>query len=92
MANVTIYTGLMCGYCARAKRLLSQKGIAFEEINVTMQKEARAEMMQRANGAHTVPQIFIGDVHVGGCDDLYSLERAGKLDDLIDGSLNGETV
>ena len=83
---------MACGFCERAKLLLSQKGIAFEEINVALKKEARAEMMQRANGAHTVPQIFIGDVHVGGCDDLYSLERAGKLDDLIDGSLNGETV
>ena len=92
MTNVTIYTGLACGFCERAKLLLSQKGIAFEEINVALKKEARAEMMQRANGARTVPQIFIGDVHVGGCDDLYALERAGKLDDLIDGSLNGETV
>ena len=92
MTNVTIYTRLACGFCERAKLLLSQKGIAFEEINVALQKEARAEMMQRANGARTVPQIFIGDVHVGGCDDLYALERAGKLDELIDGSLNGETI
>ena len=92
MTNVTIYTGLACGFCERAKMLLSQKGVTFEEINVALQKEARDEMMQRANGARTVPQIFIGDVHVGGCDDLYALERAGKLDELINNSVDGEAV
>lgn len=83
MPNVTIYTRQMCGFCSRAKRLLADKGVAFMEIDATFDQTKRAEMMQRANGARTFPQIFIGDTHVGGCDDLVALERAGKLDPLL---------
>lgn len=83
MAEVTIYTTMMCPYCYRAKKLLTDKGIAFTEIDVGMDADRRAEMMQRAGGRHTVPQIFIGDEHVGGSDDLYALERAGKLDAML---------
>lgn len=80
MARVEIYTGMMCGYCAAAKRLLAQKGVEFEETDVTMTPGKREEMMGRAGGRHTVPQIFIDGEHVGGCDDLYALEQAGELD------------
>ncbi|MEO0731113.1 MAG: glutaredoxin 3, partial [Pseudomonadota bacterium] len=81
---VTIYTTLLCPYCHRAKRLLKQKGVGYDEINVSRSTD-RAVMIERANGAHTVPQIFIGETHVGGCDELYALEQAGKLDDLLSG-------
>lgn len=80
MANVEIYTGMMCGYCSAAKRLLKKKGVEFTETDVTWKPSKRAEMMQRANGKHSVPQIFINDEHVGGCDELYALDAAGKLD------------
>lgn len=80
MANVEIYTGMMCGYCSAAKRLLKKKGVEFTETDVTWKPGKRAEMMQRANGKHSVPQIFIDDVHVGGCDELHALDAAGKLD------------
>ena len=80
MANVEIYTGMMCGYCAAAKRLLKNKGVAFEETDVTWKPGKRAEMMQRANGKQSVPQIFIDDEHIGGCDELYALDADGKLD------------
>lgn len=83
MPTVEIYTSPYCGFCHAAKRLLSQKGASFSEIDVTRDPAIRQQMMQRANGRHTVPQIFVGDVHVGGCDDLYALERAGKLDPLL---------
>lgn len=83
MKNVEIYTSPLCGFCHAAKRLLSQKSVSFTEIDVTRQPEKRQEMMQRANGRHTVPQIFIDGTHVGGCDDLYALERAGKLDPML---------
>ena len=83
MAKVEIYTSPLCGYCHAAKRLLTSKGVAFEETNVMMNAEKRQEMMQRANGGHTVPQIFIDGKHVGGCDDLYALERSGQLDPLL---------
>ena len=83
MPRIEIYTSPLCGFCHAAKRLLTQKGASFEEIDVSRQPERRAEMMQRANGGRTVPQIFIGDRHVGGCDDLYALDRAGKLDPLL---------
>lgn len=85
MQPVEIYTTPLCGFCHAAKRLLTQKGISFAEVDVAAQPERRAEMTQRANGGRTVPQIFIGDTHVGGCDDLYALERAGKLDPLLAG-------
>jgi glutaredoxin 3 len=83
MADVTIYTTMMCPYCYRAKDLLGRKGVAFTEIDVGMDVDKRREMMARANGRHTVPQIFIGDRHVGGSDDLQALEVAGKLDALL---------
>ncbi|MFY0308366.1 glutaredoxin 3 [Leisingera sp. D0M16] len=83
MKTVEIYTSPLCGYCHAAKRLLNQKGVAFSEVNVLEEPERKAEMIQRANGGRTVPQIFIGETHVGGCDDLYALEQAGKLDPLL---------
>jgi glutaredoxin 3 len=83
MAAVDIYTILYCPYCADAKELLSRKGVSFHEINVTGNREIRREMIARANGRSTYPQIFIGDAHVGGCDDLYALDEAGKLDPLL---------
>ncbi|MCB1340194.1 MAG: glutaredoxin 3 [Pseudooceanicola sp.] len=83
MKQVEIYTTPLCGYCHAAKRLLTQKGVSFAEVDVAAQPDRRAEMVQRANGGRTVPQIFIGGTHVGGCDDLYALERAGKLDALL---------
>ncbi len=83
MANVTIYTTMLCPYCFRAKALLEQKGVAYDEIDVAMDADKRAEMEERANGGYTVPQIFINDQHVGGSDELAALEAAGKLDDLL---------
>lgn len=83
MKPVEIYTSPLCGYCHAAKRLLSQKGVSFSEVDVTINPAKRQEMMARANGRHTVPQIFIGQDHVGGYDDLAALERAGKLDALL---------
>lgn len=83
MKPVEIYTSPLCGYCHAAKRLLSQKGVSFSEIDVLAEPARRAEMTQRANGGRTVPQIFIGQIHVGGCDDLFALDRAGKLDALL---------
>ena len=85
MKPVEIYTTPICGFCQMAKRLLTQKGVSFNEIDVMAAPERRAEMTQRANGGRTVPQIFVGDTHVGGCDDLHALERAGKLDALLAG-------
>ncbi len=83
MKSVDIYTSPLCGFCHAAKRLLSQKGVNFSEIDIAAQPEKRAEMMQRANGGRTVPQIFVGDVHVGGYDELNALERGKKLDALL---------
>ncbi|MGJ8615752.1 MAG: glutaredoxin 3 [Sulfitobacter sp.] len=83
MKPVEIYTSPLCGFCHAAKRLLNQKGVSFSEVNVLAQPERKAEMVQRANGGRTVPQIFIGDTHVGGSDELHELERAGKLDALL---------
>ena len=83
MQPVEIYTAPLCGYCHAAKRLLTEKGVAFSEIDLGRHPDRRPEMMQRANGRHTVPQIFIGVTHVGGCDDLYALDRAGKLDGML---------
>jgi glutaredoxin 3 len=82
-ASVTIYTKFGCGYCYRAKRLLDDKGIDYTEHDITMGGPKRAEMLARAPMAQTVPQIFIGDTHIGGSDDLAALERAGKLDELL---------
>jgi len=85
MPRIEIYSSPLCGFCHAAKRLLKQKGAAFSEINVLAQPKRKAEMMDRAGGRHTVPQIFIGDAHVGGCDELYALDRAGTLDTLLQG-------
>lgn len=83
MANIEIYSSFTCPYCHRAKALLKQKGVEFTEHNVTLGGALKAEMIKRANGARTVPQIFIDDRHIGGCDDLFALDSAGKLDPLI---------
>ena len=83
MPRVEIYTKMFCPYCSRAKRLLSDKGVEYEEYDITMGGRKRDEMLGRANGRHTVPQIFIGDHHVGGCDDLMELDEDGKLDPLL---------
>lgn len=84
MADVMLYTTPWCAYCLRAKQLLKSKGVAFTEIDVSGQPDRRREMEQRS-GRHTVPQIWIGSTHVGGSDDLYALERQGKLDALLQG-------
>ena len=83
MAAVTIYTRPMCPYCVRAVSLLKKKGVDFEEIDAGFDMGKKKEMMERANGARTFPQIFIGDDHIGGCDEMLSLDRAGKLDSLL---------
>ena len=83
MAPVELYTTPICPYCIAAKDLLTKKGVAFTEHNVMGNPEKRQEMLARANGSMTVPQIFIGKTHVGGCDDLYELEQDGKLDPLL---------
>ena len=85
MPTVELYTTQICGFCHAAKRLLTSKGVSFSEIDVMADPARRAEMMQRANGGRTVPQIFIGETHVGGNDDPQALERAGKLDALLKG-------
>ncbi len=83
MKTVEIYTKFTCGYCHRAKALLGGKGVAFDEHDITMGGPKRNEMIARAGGGSTVPQIFIGGEHIGGSDDLAALERAGKLDALL---------
>ncbi len=83
MPRIEIYTTRLCGYCQSAKALLTRKGVTFSEIDVTGDPEGRSRMVERANGRMTVPQIFIGATHVGGFDDLYALDRAGKLDPLL---------
>ena len=85
MVQVDIYTTRYCPYCIAAKQLLTEKNVAFTEIDVSRDRDLKQKMIQRANGGYTVPQIFIGSVHVGGCDDLYALEGAGKLDPLLNG-------
>ena len=83
MKPVEIYTSPLCGFCHAAKRLLTEKGVHFTEVDVLKHPERKSEMVQRANGGRTVPQIFVGETHVGGCDDLYALEQSGKLDPLL---------
>lgn len=83
MPQIEIYTSPLCGFCHAAKRLLTSKGASFAEIDISREPQRRSEMMDRAHGKRTVPQIFIGETHVGGCDELYALERAGKLDPLL---------
>lgn len=86
MVDVTIYTRMMCGYCSAAKRLLDRKGVNYVEHDASFSPELRQEMIARARGRATFPQIFIGDLHVGGSDDLHELERQGRLDALLSGS------
>lgn len=83
MQPVEIYTTPTCGYCRAAKRLLSAKGASFSEVDVAREPHRRDEMIRRAGGRRTVPQIFIGGTHVGGCDDLHELDRTGRLDTLL---------
>ena len=83
MSPVEIYTTRYCPYCHAAKALLKKKGVNFSEIDVGRDWERREEMIQRANGRTTVPQIFVGPMHIGGCDELHDLERAGKLDPIL---------
>ena len=83
MPKTIIYTTIACGYCFRAKRLLEEKQAPFEEIDVSYDVEMRRAMMEKSGGGMTVPQIFIGDTHIGGCDELYELERSGRLDPLL---------
>lgn len=86
MPRVRIYTTPICPYCVRAKSLLKRKGADVQEIDVFMDADARAAMETESRGRRTVPQIFVGDVHVGGCEDLYELEAEGKLDPLLSGA------
>jgi len=83
MAKIDIYTVRYCPYCQDAKELLSRKGVSYHEIDVTGKRDVRKEMIQRAKGRSTYPQIFIGATHVGGCDDLYALEESGRLDSVL---------
>lgn len=83
MAPVKIYTALFCPYCSAAKRLLKSKGVAFEEVDVTFKPSLRAEMRKAAGGRNSVPQIWVGPHHVGGCDELYELDDRDRLDALL---------
>ena len=85
MAHVTIYTRAFCPYCSRALSLLKKKGVEMTHIDAGMNAQKKAEMIQKSGGARTFPQIFIGEQHVGGCDELHALDRAGKLDPLLAG-------
>ena len=84
MSIVEIYTSPYCGYCHAVKRLLASKSTTFQEIDISRDPGRRSEMLARANGNHTVPQIFINDKHIGGCDDLHALERSGKLGAMLE--------
>ena len=83
MPPVTIYTTRFCPYCSEAKALLRRKDVAFEEIDVSGNRAGRAAMTERAGGRTSVPQIFVGERHVGGCDDLFALDEAGQLDPML---------
>ena len=83
MAKVEIYTSPLCGFCYQAKNLLNTKGVGFEEVDIIAHPDRKPEMMARSSGRRTVPQIFINNAHVGGCDELYSLDSKGKLDSLL---------
>ena len=83
MQKVTIYTRAFCPFCTRALSLLQKKGVDFTEIDAGMDPDKKQEMVQRANGARTFPQIFVGDTHIGGCDEMMALERSGKLDPML---------
>ncbi len=84
MANVDIYTKATCFFCTRAKALLEQKNVAYNEIKIDVNPELRPKMIDRSNGSYTVPQIFIGDAHIGGCDDLFALHASNQLDALLE--------
>ncbi len=83
MPKIEIYSSPLCGFCYRAKQLLNRKGVKYSEINVLLEPGRKSEMIQRAGGRTTVPQIFIGTEHVGGCDDLYALDREGLLEPML---------
>jgi glutaredoxin 3 len=83
MAHIELYTKPFCGYCARAKALLADKGVAYDEYDISMDSSKREEMLRRSNGGSTVPQIFIDGRHIGGSDNLAALNRQGKLDSLL---------
>lgn len=83
MPNITVYSGPNCPYCVRAKALLKKKGATFEEVDVKADIARFEEMLAKSNGKRTIPQIFINDIHIGGCDDLHALDAAGKLDPLL---------
>ena len=83
MAKIEIYTTPICGFCQKAKRLLTEKAVEYIEIDLFTDSDRRAEMIKRANGSRTVPQIFINGAHIGGCDDLYAIDRSGNLDQLL---------
>lgn len=87
VVEVTLYTRMMCGYCMAAKRLLDDKGVSYTEHDASFSPDLRREMIQRANGRSTFPQIFVGDTHIGGCDELHALERQGGLDSLLSGGV-----
>lgn len=86
MVKVEVYTRDLCGFCTRAKRLLDEKGIAYVEHNASIDPQARETMMKRS-GARTFPQVFVGDIHIGGCDDLFAADRSGKLDAALAGEV-----
>ncbi len=86
MNKVTIYTRAFCPFCSRAVSLLEKKGVAFTEIDAGMDPDKKAEMVQRSNGGRTFPQIFVGDTHIGGCDEMMALDRSGKLDPMLNAS------
>jgi glutaredoxin 3 len=85
MAEVTVYSSLLCGFCARAKRLLKDKGVEFTEIDLMQHPLRKKEMIEKTGGRTSVPQIFIGETHIGGCEELYALDAEGKLDPLLEG-------
>jgi glutaredoxin 3 len=87
---IVVYTTPFCGYCSAAKRLLSRKGAEFTEVDVMMDAGRRAEMIERSSGRRTVPQIFIGERHVGGYDDLSALDSSGELDELLSANSNSQ--
>lgn len=83
MPEIIIYTTPICPYCAQAKKLLDKKGVSYKEIDISQDAQLREEMMTKSGGRRTVPQIFINNQHIGGCDDLYNLEQKGNLDSLL---------
>lgn len=83
VVEITLYTRMMCGYCVAAKRLLDSKGVSYTEHDASFSPDLRREMIQRANGRSTFPQIFVGETHVGGCDELHALDQHGGLDNLL---------